>query len=192
LKILKTAYLAGGTAAALQLGHRVSYDLDFFTRKRFDAKVLVEKLLALRSFKLEETAWGTVLGKFAGIKFSLFYYKYPLLATSQSFLGINIASLVDIAAMKVAAISERGRKRDFVDLYFLAKKAFTLEEALSFYDQKYGNLANQLSHVLKSLYYFEDAEEDEMPEMLARVSWPEIKKFFGEETKTLTKKLLNL
>ena len=135
--ILKEAYLAGGTACALQLGHRISLDLDFFTDKEFFTEVVLGQLEKLPGFKLDETAKWTILGSFPEVKFSYFYYQYPLIAKSSTFNQISLASLADIAAMKVAAICSRGTKRDFIDLYFLIKKKFSLEQILRFYDKKY-------------------------------------------------------
>ena len=73
-KVLLKAYLAGGTALALQIGHRKSIDLDFFTNKVFNEKVLIKKLEELGRFEKEEMAQRTVLGKFMKVKFSIFYY----------------------------------------------------------------------------------------------------------------------
>lgn len=78
-KILKNAYLAGGTALAFQLGHRISYDLDFFTDKKFNRKIFLKKISHFEFYKHERMDWGTILGKLGNIKFSLFYYPYPLL-----------------------------------------------------------------------------------------------------------------
>lgn len=180
--LLKNAYLAGGTACALQLGHRISYDLDFFTQKKFEPLSLVKKLEKIEGFKLDKTAWGTILGSFGKIRFSLFYYPYPLLYSPKNFSGIKITDLKDIAAMKIVAISERGAKRDFIDLYAISQK-ISLKKCLFLYNKKYGKLASNLLHVLKSLIYFEDAEKEPMPKMLISTSWEKIKNFFKEEVK---------
>lgn len=100
-----------------------------------------------------------------------------------------MASLADISAMKIAAISERGTKRDFVDLYFILQKV-PLSQVLTFYDKKYKKLASNLVHIRKSLVYFDDAEEEAMPKMLEKVSWPKIKKFFEKEIQKISQKLL--
>lgn len=183
---LKDAYLAGGTACALQLGHRVSYDLDFFTGKEFNAHDLVKKLERIEGFKLERTAWGTILGRFGKIKFSLFYYSYPVLYPSKNFNGIKIADLRDIAAMKILAISDRGIKRDFIDLYAIChNQKISLEQSLFLYDRKYGKSASDIIHVLKSFTYFEDAEKNPMPKMIIPLKWEEVKNFFQNEVKKL-------
>ena len=192
-KILEEAYLAGGTALCLQFGHRFSYDFDFFTQKEFDAKILVQRIKKLLpDFKLERKVWGTILGYIGKTRFSLFYYDYPLLFKPHQFLKIEIADIKDIAPMKISAISDRGRKRDFIDLYFIIKikKTLTLEEIFRLYDKKFKLLKENKFHILKSLSYFEDADKEEMPKMIEEVKWPEVKKFFKEETIKLSKKLL--
>lgn len=190
LKILENTYLAGGTALALQLGHRISYDLDFFTSKRFMAENILKKISQIESYQHERISWGTILGKLGDVKFSLFFYDYPLLKETIKFKGINLASIEDIAAMKVAAISERGTKRDFVDLYFILQKA-ELSEILNLYEEKYKNLSSNLMHIRKSLVYFADAEEEEMPKMIKKISWNKIKKFFETGTKEFNWTLLS-
>lgn len=185
-QILKDAYLAGGTACALQLGHRVSLDLDFFTNQEFNTDFVLDQLGKLPGFKLDQTEKWTILGSFPKVKFSYFYYPYPLIKKTSPFSEINRASLEDIAAMKIDAVSSRGTKRDFIDLYFLAKK-FSLQKMLEFYNQKYGKLSNNIAHILRSLNYFEDAEEQESPKMIEKVSWEEIKKFFQDQSMLLAK-----
>lgn len=192
-KILKDAYLAGGTALCLQFGHRFSYDFDFFTQKEFDAEILVQRIKKLLpDFQLERTAWRTILGYIGRTRFSLFFYDYPLLFGTHEYFKINIVDVKDIAPMKIAAISDRGTKRDFIDLFFIIniKKISTFEGILKLYDRKFKLLRQNKFHILKSLYYFEDADKDEMPEMIEKVKWLEVKKFFKEETIKLTKKLL--
>ncbi|MBI2327144.1 nucleotidyl transferase AbiEii/AbiGii toxin family protein [Candidatus Curtissbacteria bacterium] len=189
--ILNSAYLAGGTACALHLGHRFSHDLDFFTDQEFPTKVVVNQLQKLKGYTPARTAKWTILGSFPEVKFSYFYYPYPLIGGTSQFLGLGIASLEDIAAMKIAAICDRGVKRDFIDLYFIAKK-ITVREALNLYDKKYQKLANNLYHILKSLQYFGEADQQELPEMITGVSWDKVKTFFRKEVRKLSHKLLGI
>ena len=184
--------MAGGTALALHLGHRISVDLDFFTLEVFDEKTLSGELNQLLEYKEEGTAWRTVWGKVSKTKFSLFYYQYPLIKKTINFEGIQILQKEDIAAMKIHAIEDRGAKRDFFDLYFLAKE-FSLEQMLKFYDQKYGNLKDHFYIILKSLNYFTDAEKEHAnPKMLTPVSWEEVKKFFQKQSILLAKRKLKI
>jgi len=182
------AYLAGGTAIALQLGHRISYDLDFFTPSQFQLEEILYKLKTLKEFKLDRTAWGTILGSFSDCKFSIFYYPYPLVEKPSRYLGLNVARAKDLAASKIGAISSRGTKRDFIDLYYLLQsgKVGNLEKCLTFYEKRFGNLSAMRFHILKSLTYFEDADQEKDPKMLVKdYSWREIKKYFSAEVKKL-------
>ena len=192
--LLDSAYLAGGTALALQLDHRYSYDFDFFTPKRFDERILIQRITELFSnFELERKDWGTILGYLGKTRFSLFFYKYPLLFKSHNFLDINVADIKDIAVMKIAAIADRGTKRDFIDLYFIFNEAkiMTLEESLKLYDKKFKALPQNKIHIFKSLVYFEDADRDKSPKMIKSVNWQKVKEFFIDEQKRLAKKLLS-
>lgn len=189
-RLLDNAYLAGGTACALQLGHRISIDLDFFTPKEFDAKELIRSLKKIGEFKVKKQSWGTILGVINGIKFSIFVYNYPVLFPYKPIFNVNILDLRDIAAMKIDAIATRGIKRDFVDLYFICQKAIFLENTLRFYDHKYGKLSSNIVHIQKSLVYFTDAEISQMPKMLKPCKWEEIKRFFETEVKRIAIKTL--
>ena len=191
ISIVKKSYLAGGTALALHLGHRISVDLDFFTPRIFDEKTLSGELKQLSEYREEGTAWRTVWGKVANTKFSLFYYQYSLIEKTIPFEGIRMLSKEDIAAMKIHALEDRGTKRDFIDIYFLTKE-FTLEQMLEFYDQKYGTLNDHLYIILRSMNYFADANIEDMPEMLLPVSWEEVKKFFQNQTIKLAKSKLKV
>lgn len=189
--IVKKSYLAGGTALALHLGHRLSVDLDFFTKEEFDEQILSQNLQLLPEFKEDGTAWRTVWGKIGDTKFSLFYYQYPLIKETILFNGIQVLDKEDIAAMKIHALEDRGTKRDFVDLYFLARE-FSLEQMLGFYDQKYGVLKNHFYTIVRSLDYFAEAEIEDMPDMLIPVSWEEVKKFFQNQALSLAKNTLGI
>ncbi|MFN4212504.1 MAG: nucleotidyl transferase AbiEii/AbiGii toxin family protein [Microgenomates group bacterium] len=184
-------YLAGGSALALQYGHRISVDFDFFTPKEFKSKEIAQKLSQIGKFTLQEAAdKNTLLGLFNGVKFSLFLYQYPLIFQPKKFLDIALADPKDIAAMKLAAVMDRGTKKDFIDLYFLNKNGISIEEAFSYYDKKYKLLANNIYSLIKSLAYFEDAEKLEMPEMIEKISWEKVKEFFRQQTIRLAKKYI--
>lgn len=104
--------------------------------------------------------------------------------TSKNLELLGKLKILNHAAMKIAAISERGARRDFIDLYFISQN-IPLLQIIDFYEQKYKKLASNLVHIKKSLVYFTDAEQEEMPKMLKRVSWKEVKKFFEREVKSL-------
>lgn len=188
--ILKDAYLVGGTAAALQLGHRISVDFDFFTSKEFLPRSFATELSKLGAFEEEQADKGTVIGKFKGIRFSLFIYKYPLIFSPLKYLSLSIVDIRDIAAMKIDAIATRGAKRDFIDLYFICKSGYQLVELLDFYNKKYKKLASNMVHLQKSLVFFKDAEPHKMSKMLKPCRWENVKEFFEREVKKIAAKTL--
>lgn len=169
-------FLVGGTAVALHLGHRRSVDFDWFTSERFDplnvARELHDEGIV---FTTEEVAPGTLHGRVGGVRVSLIRHGYPLLAKLRTWRGgIRIAARADLAAMKLAAIAQRGAKKDFVDIYALGQRSHSLRQMLRWYQRKFA-LAD-FAHVLRSLAYFDDAEPERMPRMLWKVDWRTIKK----------------
>jgi len=184
-------YLAGGSALALHFGHRISIDFDFFIKASFSSEKLAKDLIKIGDFKPQTVLKDTLLGSFNDIKFSIFYYQYPLLFQATNYLGIQIADLKDIAAMKIAAVMDRGTKKDFIDLYFLSKNGISLESCFKYYEKKYQVLANNLYSIITSLSYFVDAENSEMPKMLEKVDWKEVKTFFEKEAVRMGKKYLS-
>jgi hypothetical protein len=165
-------YLGGGTAVALHLGHRRSLDLDWFTGEKFGDPLLrgvQERGIPLVVRQIDR---GTV----HGVRVSLLEYRYACLreAVRPPGLAVSIASLPDLAAMKLAAVAQRGAKKDFVDLYALAPRFIPLSRMVGYYQRKYGTL--NVGHLLYSLTYFDEAEGERMPQMLWRTDWRTIKK----------------
>lgn len=120
---------------------------------------------------------GAWVGEFQGTKVGFFHYPYALLSETVPFQGLAVASQEDIGCMKIEAIAGRGRKRDFIDLYFLLRgMGFDLSSLLDLYRSKYRSPPGNGIHVLKSLCYFVDADADPDPVMLVECSWPEIKR----------------
>jgi hypothetical protein len=185
LGIIEDFYLAGGTGLALQYGHRLSRDLDFFSQHHFDEEILLQKLQSARDFSLLSRAPHTLHATLGETKVSFLGYEYPVLFPFGQFLGLAIADVRDIACMKISAVAGRGTKRDFVDLYFCARQ-LGLTELLSLFEQKYAQVHYSKTHILKSLVFFADAEKDPMPLMLEPVAWDEIKQYFlGEVPRIL-------
>lgn len=174
-------YLAGGTALAVQLGHRLSIDLDWFSADNFSRNALREVLSRVGRFELTEEEEGTVHGLLDDVRVSFLHYPYPLLFPLVEFEGSRLADQRDIAAMKLDAVSSRGSKKDFIDIYFLLEK-YPLSELLAVFEKKYAAMKFNRIHILKSLSYFEDAETEPMPTMLRHVSWEEVKKKITAET----------
>ncbi|MEK7098952.1 MAG: nucleotidyl transferase AbiEii/AbiGii toxin family protein [Patescibacteria group bacterium] len=176
-------YLAGGTALAFLLSHRESHDLDFFMRDAFDEDALTARLEIAGTFSLEKKEKGTVRGMFGATLVSFFHYPYPLLEDPHMRERVMLASLADIACMKLDALASRGARRDFVDMYvILHEQGFSLPRLLQLFAEKYASLDYNLLHIQKGLVYFEDAERDPMPRMIRPVAWQDIKDFFIAET----------
>lgn len=179
-------YLAGGTALALQIGHRTSIDFDFYSQKKFDSS-LIAKIIKdqFPQAKIISKAEDTLKAEIKKTQMSIFYYRYPLISQLKKFQRINIASIPDITAMKVAALIQRGTKRDFIDIYFILKQ-YTLDKTISFAQKKYPGYQTIL--IMKSLIYFEDAENEKYPRQIKVLdpdfSWEEAKdKIFAEVKK---------
>lgn len=187
--LVKRFYLAGGSAAALHLGHRISVDLDFFTPDMFDPNALTQRLEKLDTITLQQQSTGTFVGLLAQTQISFFYYGYPLLESPAIFRGVRVASLLDIALMKVTAISQRGRQRDFIDLYFICKSGFDLADLLKLVPKKFATLSYPSYHLLRALVYFDDAENDPPPKMIARYTWGQVKKFFEKQVGELMQEI---
>lgn len=183
-------YLAGGTALALQIGHRTSLDFDFYTEKKFDNKKLFLELeKKFKNVVLIQKPEQTLIVKINEIEASFFYYPYFLINPLVKINGVNIASTEDIVAMKLIAISDRGTKRDFIDIYFLLKE-FSLKEIFEFVKKKYPMFNIYVG--LQGLTYFKDAEKQQQRKLylFRSVSWNKIKKFLIEEVKKYQEKWL--
>jgi len=188
--LIRSFYLAGGSAAALHLGHRVSVDLDLFTSQdHYDAEALTQRLRTIGHLNIQQQSQGTLVGLLAGVRLSFFAYPYPLLAEMADLDGVAVAHLLDIALMKLIAISQRGTKRDFVDLYFICRHGYQLGELLRRVSEKYQAVSYSSYHLLRALAYFSDAEEDESPQMLVPFDWNEVKYFFQAEVRRLMQQL---
>ena len=177
-------YLAGGTALALHMGHRLSRDLDFFSTQSFDEDRMLQDLKTIEKVSLIAKDRETLHLHISGVKVSFLGYHYPVLFSFESFLGVHVADPRDIACMKINAIAGRGVRRDFVDLYVIAKE-YGLAPLLELFKVKYAEVDFNLIHALKSLTYFEDAEREPMPKMLAPISWDQVTEFFRCEAPKL-------
>lgn len=177
-------YLAGGTALALQLGHRRSVDFDFFAPDPFDSGAKVRELDQVGDFELFHQDKDTVNGSLDGVRLSFFHFPYRLLQPLLSFKSLAVARRLDISAMKVQAIAGRGSRKDFIDLYFLLKE-YSLEKIMAAHSAKFGSKLANRYHAFKSLVYFADAENEPMPRMLIPVSWPQVKKTIEREVKKI-------
>ncbi len=178
--VLEDFYLAGGTGLALQLGHRKSEDLDFFSNKMFHP----DALLALIPYHEKIfTELGTAHCQVKGIRVSFLYYEPRLLYPPLKWHNIKVADVRDIGAEKIKTISQRGAKKDFIDLFAILRMKHSIAEVCHFFKRRFKKSDINLYHVLKSLVFFEDAEQEPPPPMLLEGKewdWENIKAFFLE------------
>lgn len=179
---LSNFYLSGGTALALQLGHRESEDLDFFTKKTFNPHLLQDELQLHGSLEQNMIEEGTLNTFMNGVKLQFLYYPYDLLEETIEWNKINISSVIDIACTKLITISMRGNKKDFIDIYVILQ-TLSLDHLLQKLNEKYKNVDYNKPHILKSLVYFDDADAQPMSRMHININWEEVKNFIIKEVK---------
>ena len=172
---LQSFVLVGGTSLALQMGHRISVDLDLFTEKEFEADELREYLELNYHLQTDYLAFATVKGEIDGVQVDCIAHAYPWLKPFVLEEGVRLASLEDICAMKLNAIAGNGtRIKDFVDVAYLSS-SFSLQQMLDFYEEKYN--ANPLMP-LKGIVYFADINKN-APVKMAKgkpLNWKMIEK----------------
>jgi len=180
-------YLAGGTALALQLGHRDSIDFDFFTEEDINTKILFDKIKevfegrSVKKIQEEKNTLTVVVDD--NVKISFFTYKYPLLDELIIEDNFRLASVRDIACMKLSAIVSRSTMKDYVDLYFILQTT-TLANLLEGVIKKFPEL--DINLVLKSLVYFDDIITEEIVfKNDQMVTIEELKRFFAELVKKI-------
>lgn len=175
--------LVGGTALALQIGHRISVDIDLFGQLEVDEVFFYQRLKDIGSMVQLKKSTNINIFTINNIKVDIVNYPYLWIEKPLIENNITIADKPDIAAMKLAAITGRGTKKDFIDLYFLLKY-FTLAEMLTFYKQKYPDGSEFL--VMRSLSYFTDADENEQPLMIEPLNWNHVKNAIKHEIKRIS------
>ncbi len=164
--------LVGGTALALQIGHRNSIDIDLFGKLSIDEIALNEALSNIGKLIQLKKSKNINIYSLNNIKLDIVNYPYQWIGQPIKTDTLLLAGLKDIAAMKLAAITSRGTKKDFIDVFFLLNR-FSLPEMLDFYENKYHD--GSVFLVLKSLTYFEDADQDETPKMYVEYNWEKTK-----------------
>lgn len=172
LPMLLPFNLAGGTSLALQIGHRVSVDLDFFGAHQIPHENILNEIATIAEPTVYTNSRSILVVKMNDVKIDFVNYKYPLLEPVVETERFRLLSKRDIGAMKMNAITGRGKKRDFYDLYFLLKY-FDFQTLVDSFCQKYPDGSTWL--LAKSVTYFEDAEADEMPEIFQQIEWEEVK-----------------
>lgn len=180
LDVLEVFFLVGGTALALQLGHRISVDLDLFSQKEFDCEGILRALPEEYKYSIVKKQDRNLMILHLStsecpdfsVKVEFLRYPHPLIDEVIQTDGLRILSVKDIIPMKLSAISGRGAKKDFYDIYHLLDD-YSLPQMMEFFSQKYPNITH--FQVIKSLLYFVDAENDLDPFSLKKVFWEDVK-----------------
>ena len=185
-------YMIGGTALSLQLGLRESYDFDFCVKNQFNNEILLDELKSIGKVEVIQNQKGTCDIILNGVQVSFFYYPNKVIkdfVETEEMPDLKIASILDIAIMKVVAIGGRGAKKDFFDLYNIIEKCnITASELVNGLIQKCGDNINYVN-IIMGLSYFEDAEDEILPNTFVDYNWENIKKFFIGFQKEVENKL---
>lgn len=189
---LSDFYLAGGTALALQYGHRMSADLDFFSSNNLllasDRRMILKDLAPHKVF-VEEEKDATLHLRLLKTHVSFFNYQYPLMKPLRTWQGISVADPIDIGLMKIGAIMGRGSKKDFFDLREILLREMELTKLLKLSKKKFKLSLDFPLQACRAMVFFDQAESEPPPRMLAKTSWAETKLFFQREVKRSVKLL---
>jgi hypothetical protein len=178
-KLFSDFNLVGGTSLALQMGHRNSIDIDLFGKQEIDSEEFINVLNTFGRTEVSKSSKNILITDVEGVKVDFVNYQYDLIEKPLEINSIRLVSKKDIAAMKLNAIAGRGSKKDFIDLYFLLNE-FSSKQMLDFYNKKYFDGSEFM--VLKSLSYFEEANEQPLPQMMKTTfNWETCKQKIIEE-----------
>jgi hypothetical protein len=165
--------LVGGTSLSLQIGHRVSVDLDLFTDRAFDTTMLQNALSS--QFPSFEVRWANQNGftsVIEDIKVYFFDWHVAFVKPAIEIDGLLLADLEEIAVMKLEAVTTRKERKDFIDIAFLLKR-YDLRHLLSIHKLKYPFISGQF--VLESLMAVDYADSSEQPKMIIETDWRQVK-----------------
>ncbi len=186
-KCLSSYNLVGGTALALQLGHRISIDLDLFSTQSFDTQQMLATLRKTYQLNVVTEYENTLIQKIEYpansqnfIKVDIIKYPYSLIKEPIVIDGIRLLTKEDIIPMKLSAIGNRGSKKDFYDIFFLLQE-FNIKEMFDLFEQKFPNV--NYFHIIKSLTYFEDADIELNPKMIKKTTWEQVKNEIQKQVK---------
>lgn len=185
-EIAKNFYLAGGTALSLQIGHRRSVDLDFFspTEDIPSIRARLEDALAPFHAPLADSAWGNLVYLAFDVRVGFYGYGYSLVAPMVEVEGVRLASIEDIALMKLDALLSRAARKDFYDLYFICQN-IPLRQLFDKAPQKYPSVRDFEAQTVKRLVYFENAKHDIDPPLLQPITWQAVKEYFVKQAKEI-------
>lgn len=186
-RIADEFYLAGGTALALQLGHRLSIDLDFFSPTQNDVPALsgaLQDALKDSSPKLADSSWGNLVFLAGDVRVGFYGYGYKLVKPLLKIEGFSLASVQDIALMKMDALLARASRKDFHDLYAICQR-MELRELLNLAPEKYPDARDFEAQVVKHMTYFDRAEQETSVPLIEQVEWKTVKAWFRKQAKDL-------
>lgn len=184
------AYLAGSAALALHLAHRPVRDLDFmFGSNRLAPQERRDLLGDLQDADpgagVETARDGYLFARSrSGVGMRFFYYPYPLVDPEEEALGMPVASAMDLGLMKIAAIISRGERRDFVDLYLLARR-IALDTLLARAEDKFGHVADFPLQALKGLADLSATVGEPMPRLAEALDWQAVEGWLDREVRRL-------
>ena len=180
---LEQFFLVGGTALALKMGHRESIDLDLFTTQDFDKDDLLMLLREDFDVQVDVVSPSIFITRINDVKVDFVRFRYKMLYPIDDTEGVRMADIRDIAAMKLDAVTKRGSKKDFYDIYFLLQE-MTLQELLQLHFEKFQHSTQ--FHVIKSLNYFEDADPHDDPLVFDKnITWQLVKATLVNEVKNI-------
>ncbi len=175
IQSLDSFRLVGGTALALQKGHRQSVDIDLFCSRDFNNEDILMALEASLYPDRPEEVRIYPFGFFCTlrqIKTDFMYWGHSFAEEQLTMESIRMATPAEIFAMKLQAISGRSQKKDFVDIAILLDE-IPLSQARKIFEQKYPEY--DPGAVVKQLTYFDMAENSPMPDMLIPLTWEKVK-----------------
>ncbi len=186
IELTKNFYLAGGTGLALHFGHRFSVDLDFFSEQTNEVgpseRSVLRAALDDPTFEIIYDKDSTFVANWRGVGVSFFHLNlYPLVQPTLLVNNIRLAGVEEIGAMKLAAIINRGTRKDMVDLYFILQQV-SLDSLFQVASVKYAKVRSFPVNATRALSYFDDAESLPMPQMIDKTSWSKMKKFLEKKS----------
>ena len=187
----KTFYFTGGTAlSAVYLHHRESEDLDFFSEKDFDDKIISDIINGISSqmhipYRFTKIYRSRIF-EFVKkdeliIKIDFVHQPYKRLEKGPTIKEFPIDSLLDIAANKLLTVNQRNEVKDFVDLYFLLKE-FTVWDLIYAVKKKY-NMELDIIFIASDFLKVEDFTF--LPKMIKPITLEELKSFFRQKAKEM-------
>ncbi|HUH97778.1 MAG TPA: nucleotidyl transferase AbiEii/AbiGii toxin family protein [Anaerolineales bacterium] len=185
LDLTQRFYLAGGTGLALHLGHRLSVDLDFFCEEidavNSNERARLREVLDDPRLEIVFDKDAAFVANWRAVGVSFFRLNlYPLVRPTFDVDGVRLASIEEIGAMQLAAVIDRGTRKDLIDLYYILLTA-SLDDLFQVAATKYAHVRTFAASAIRGLAYFEDAESLPMPQMIDKTPWAKMKKFLEKK-----------